>query len=49
MLRLKEFFGNFEKEFNPDKFKPKSTFSPRNKDAATEIYLSSIGRKAHEH
>ena len=42
MLRLKWFFRNDEKEFNPDKFKPKSTFNPRNKDAAIEIYLSSL-------
>ena len=45
MLRLKWFFRDDEKEFNPDKFKPKSTFSPRNKDAAIEIYLSSLDEK----
>ena len=45
MLRLKWFFRNDEKEFNPDKFKPKSTFNPRNKDAAIEIYLSSLEEK----
>ena len=45
MLRLKWFFWNDEKEFNSDKFKPKSTFSPRNKDAAIEIYLSSLEKK----
>ena len=49
MLRLKWFFRNDEKEFNPDKFKPKSTFNPRNKDAAIEIYLSSLEGKTHEH
>ena len=45
MLRLKWFFRNDEKEFNTDKFKPKSTFNPRNKDAAIEIYLSSLQEK----
>ena len=45
MLRLKWFFWNDEKQFNPDKFKPKSTFNLRNKDAATEIYLSSLEEK----
>ena len=45
MLRLKWLFRNDEKEFNPDKFKPKSTFNPRNKDAAIEIYLSSLEEK----
>ena len=45
MLRLKWFFRDDEKEFNPDKFKPKSTFNPRNKDAAIEIYLSSLDEK----
>ena len=45
MLRLKWFFWNDEKQFNLDKFKPKSTFNLRNKDAATEIYLSSLEEK----
>ena len=45
MLRLKWFFWNDEKEFNPDKFKPNSTFNPRNKDAAIEICLSSLEEK----
>ena len=45
MLRLKWFFRDDEKEFNPDKFKPKSTFNSRNKDAAIEIYLSSLEEK----
>ena len=45
MLRLKWFFRDDEKEFNPDKLKPKSTFNPRNKDAAIEIYLSSLEEK----
>ena len=45
MLRLKQFFRIDEKEFNPNKFKPKSTFNLRNKDAATEIYLSSVEEK----
>ena len=45
MLQLKWFFQNDEKVFNPDKFKPKSTFNLRNKDAAIEIYLSSLKEK----
>ena len=36
---------NDEKEFDRNKFKPKSTFNPRNKDAAIEIYLSSLEEK----
>ena len=42
MLRLKWHFRNDEKEFDRKRFKPKSTFNPRNKDAAIEIYLSSL-------
>ena len=45
MLRLKWFFRDDEKEFNPDKFKPKSTFNHRNKHAAIEIYLRSLEQK----
>ena len=45
MLRLKWFFRVDEKEFNPDRFKPKSTFNPRNKEAAIEIYLSNLEEK----
>ena len=45
MLRLQWLFRDDEKEFSPDKFKPKSTFNPRNKDAAIEIYLSSLEEK----
>ena len=45
MLRLIWHFRNDEKEFDRNKFKPKSTFNPRNKDAAIEIYLSSLEEK----
>ena len=45
MLRLKWFFQDDKKHFNPDKFKPKSTFNLRNKDAAIESYLSSLEEK----
>ena len=45
MLRLKWHFRNEEKDFNPERFKPKSTFNPRNKDAAIEIYMSSLEEK----
>ena len=41
MLRLKWHFRNDEKKFDRNKFKLKSTFNRRNKDAAIEIYLSS--------
>ena len=42
MLRLKWHFRNDEKELDRNKFKPKSTFNPRNKDATIEIYLKRI-------
>ena len=45
MFRLKWHFRNDEKEFDRKRFKPKSTFNPRNKDAAIEIYLSSLEEK----
>ena len=45
MSLFKWFFRNDEKEFNPDKFKPKSTFNPRNKDTAIGICLSSLEEK----
>ena len=45
MLQLNCFFGMMKKEFNLDKFKPKSTCNPRNKDTAIEIYLSSLQEK----
>ena len=31
---------NDERPFSQERFKPKSTFNPRNKDVLTEIYLS---------
>ena len=40
MLRLKWFFRDHEKEFNPDKIKPKSTFK-----STFELYLSSLEKK----
>ena len=45
MLRLKWPFRNDKKEFDRNMFKPKSTFNPRNKDAAIEIHLCSSGEK----
>ena len=45
ILCLKWYFRNDENEFDQNKFKPKSTFNPRNKDAAIEIYLSSLEEK----
>ena len=45
MFRLKWHFRNDEKEFDGNKFNSKSTFNPRNKDAATEKHLSSLEKK----
>ena len=45
MLRLKWHFRNDEKEFDWNKFEPNSTFNPRDKDAAIEIYFSSLEEK----
>ena len=35
-------FRNDEKPFSYEKFRPKSTFNPRNKDTVIETYLSSL-------
>ena len=45
ILRLKWHFRNEENVFDPDQFKPKSTFNLRNKDAAIEVYMSSLEEK----
>ena len=45
ILRLKWHFRNDEKEFDQKKFNPKSNFYPKNKDAAIEIYLTSLVEK----
>ena len=45
ILRLKWHFRNEENVFDLDQFKPKSTFSPCNKDAAIELYMSSLEEK----
>ena len=42
VLRLKWHSRNEEKEFD---LKPKSTFNPRNKDAAIKVYMSSFEEK----
>ena len=41
-LRLMWHFRNDERPFCKDRFKPKSTFNPRNKDAVIETYLSCL-------
>ena len=41
-LRLMWHFRNDERPFCKDRFKPKSTFNPRNKDAGIETYLSCL-------
>ena len=48
ILRLKWHFRNEENVFDLDQFKPNSTFSPRNKDAAIEVYMSSLQEKFNE-
>ena len=45
ILRLKWHFRNEENVFDLDQFKPKSTFNPRNKDAAIEVCMSSLEGK----
>ena len=45
ILRLKWHFRNVENVFDLDQFKPKSTFNPCNKDAAIEVYMSSLEKK----
>ena len=45
MLRLKWHFRNDKRDIPINLFKAKSTFNPRNKDAAIEIYLSSLEEK----
>ena len=42
IIRLKWHFRNEEDVFDLDQFKLKSTFNPHNKDAAIEIYMSSL-------
>ena len=38
-------FRNDERTFSTDKFRPKSSFSQRNKDAIIETYLSCLGER----
>ena len=45
ILRLKWHFRNEKNVFDLDQFKPKSTFNPRKKDAAIEVYMSSLEQK----
>ena len=42
MLRIKWHFRYENKDIHRDMFKLKSKFNPRNKDAAMELYLSSL-------
>ena len=44
-LRLMRHFRTNERRFSQDRFKPKSTFNPRNKDAVIETYLSCLEQK----
>ena len=45
LLRLKWHFRNKNKDIHRDMFKLKSKFNTRNKDAATELYVSSLEEK----
>ena len=45
MLCLKWHFRNENKDIHRDMFKPRSKFNPRHKDAAIELYLSSLEEK----
>ena len=45
ILRLKWHFRNEENVFDLDQFKPEFTFNPRNKNAAIEVYMSSVEGK----
>ena len=45
MLRLKRHFRNNKRDISIKPFKTKSTFNPRNQDAAIEIYLRSLEEK----
>ena len=45
MLRLKWHFRNDKRDITINTFKTKSTFNPRNENAAIEIYLSSLKEK----
>ena len=45
MLRLKWHFRNENKDIHRDMFKLKCKFNPCNKDAAIELYLSSLEEK----
>ena len=44
-LRLMWHFRNDKKSFSCEKFRPKSIFNPRNKDAVIETYLSSLEKR----
>ena len=41
-IRLMWYFRNDERSFSTDKFRPKSSFNPRNKDTIIETYLSCL-------
>ena len=45
MLCLKWHFHKENKDIHGDMFKPKSKFNPHNKDAAIELYWSSLEEK----
>ena len=45
ILKWKWLFRNEENEFDLDQLKPKSSFNPRDNDAAIEVYMSSLEEK----
>ena len=44
-LRLMWHFRNDKRTFSTDKFRPKSSFNPRHKDAIIETYLSCLEKR----
>ena len=44
-LRLMWHFRNDKQTFTAEKFRPKSSFNPRNKDATTETYLNCLEKR----
>ena len=44
-LRLMWHFRNDKQTFTAEKFRPQSSFNPRNKDATTETYLNCLEKR----
>ena len=48
-LQLVWHFGNDEQSFAADRFRPRSSFNPRNKIVIIDTYLIMLGRKITRH